>query len=141
MTKNGELNMHAVIRVLFKCEHCGACCRISRQINEADVDKIEVYTGETRELIRAKLDSNTCGYLVDNLCSIHFAKPGVCRWWPGPGTESCPAYKEAWNKYCKPGTLSKICNDPELSTLYAECILHNDVEAAKTILRKLGLEK
>jgi Fe-S-cluster containining protein len=133
--------MHAIIRVLFQCEHCGACCKISRAYSQTDVDRIEAYTGEPRELIEQKLESFKCGYLVDNLCSIHFAKPSVCKWWPGPGTESCPAYAKAWDKYCKPGSMSKICNTPELSELYIKCVLHNDVEAAKAILRKLDIEE
>jgi len=132
--------MHAIIRLLFKCEHCGACCNISRSYTQADIDRIEVYTGETRQLIEEKLDSIKCGYLVDNLCSIHFVKPSVCAWWPGPGANGCPAYQKGVDKYCKPGMMSKICHDQELTELYSKCIIHNDIEAAKTILRKLDIE-
>lgn len=132
--------MHAVIRVLFKCEHCGACCRLSRSINESDIDRIQAYTKEPRDEIRSKLDQNLCGYSVDNLCSIHLVKPTVCSWWPGPGAKNCPAYAKLVDKYCKPGTMSKICNDPHLTELYTQCILRNDVEAAKTILRELDIE-
>ena len=132
--------MHAVIRVLFKCEHCGACCNLSRETTEADIDLIQEHTHEPRDLIQAKLEQRTCGYSINNLCSIHLFKPSVCRWWPGPGAKSCPAYTALVNKYCKQGAMSKICNDPELTKLYTDCVLHNDIEAAKTILRKLDIE-
>jgi len=134
--------MYAAIRLLFKCEHCGRCCKeFTREHNAADVVKIQEYTKETREEIEAKLNKQQCGYLVDNLCSIHFAKPGVCKWWPGPIDQKCPAYKKLLDKYCQEGSIAKICNSPELSELYIKCILHSDVEAAKAVLRGLGIEE
>ena len=133
--------MYAVVRVLFKCEHCGACCRcLTRSINDADIEKVMAYTHEDEATVRQKLDELPCGYQVDNLCSIHFAKPGVCRWWPGPDA-FCPAYKKLLAKYCKPGAMSQICREPELTELYTKCILKNDVEAAKEIVKRLEIEE
>ena len=132
--------MHAVIRVLFKCEHCGACCNLSREITEADIDIIQEHTREPRDLIQAKLEQRSCGYQINNLCSIHLFKPSVCRWWPGPGTMNCPGYKKLVDKYCKPGTMNKICTDPELADLYTKCVLNNDGVAAHELLRRLDIE-
>ena len=132
--------MHAVIKVLFKCEHCGACCRITRAYTASDVEGIQAYTHESTEEITEKLERQTCGYLVDNLCSVHFAKPRVCSWWPGPGTESCPGYKKLMDAFWKPGTMHRICNEPELGELYTKCLLQNDILAARDLLKRLDIE-
>ena len=132
--------MHAVIKVLFKCEHCGACCRMTRAINEVDIERVLAYTHEDEPTVRQKLDQVPCGYQVDNLCSIHLVKPDVCRWWPGPGVMSCPGYKKLVDKYCKPGTMSRICNEPELAELYTKCILSNSRDAALELLKRLDIE-
>lgn len=131
--------MHAVIRVLFKCEHCGSCCRLSKAITGIDIDRVMKYTHEDEATVRQKLEEIPCGYQVDNLCTIHFAKPGVCKWWPGPGAK-CPAYQKLVTKYCKPGSLSRICREPEFAALYTRCILNNDVEAATELLQRLEIE-
>ena len=133
--------MHAVIRLLFKCEHCGKCCNISRDISQSDLDTVCAYTHESRQEVEAKLEQQRCGYLVDNLCSIHFAKPSVCKWWPGPGANDCPGYKKLMDKYCSEGAMSKVCHDKELGDLYVKAMLYNDIEAAKTLLRKLNIEE
>ena len=129
--------MHALIKVLFECEHCGKCCSLDRCISQADIDKVEKNTGEPRRVIEEKLEIRPCGYLVNNICSIHFFKPEVCRWWPGPGA-NCPAYKKLVDKYCSEGMMHRICSEPELTELYTNCLLNNDLQAAQELLRRLN---
>jgi hypothetical protein len=131
--------MHAIIRLLFHCKCCGKCCKIPRAYSQSDVDRIEAYTHEPREHIESKLEEGTCGYLKNDICTVHFAKPSVCVWWPGPGAE-CPGYQELVEKYAQPGAMSAICNRPDLQELYIKVVTKNDIEAAKEILRRLNIE-
>ncbi len=130
--------MHALIKVLFECQHCGKCCKITRAYSLADVDRIEEHTGEDRETIKSKLEEQTCGYLVNNICSIHLFKPTVCRWWPGPGVNGCPGYEHAMASFNMDGYMHRICSEPQLAELYTKCILNNDLLAAQELLKRLN---
>ena len=132
--------MHPIIRTLFECEQCGACCKITRSYSDSDIEVIKKHTGEPDEAIRSKLDSQICGYLENDVCTIHLVKPDVCRWWPGPGARDCPGYKKLAIKYDVPGAMSKFCNIPELGALYIKCMMKNDREAALELLRRLEID-
>ena len=132
--------MHAIIRLLVKCRQCGKCCiEPKRYVPNTEAASIAALTKERFYDVQQKLSSYPCGYLLDNKCMIHEIKPSCCRFWPGVDAD-CPAYKELAEKCYVPGALSKICNDNELSKLYAEVLIKGDKKAAYEILKRLGVK-
>lgn len=101
----------------FRCQCCGACCRIKDgivRVSEAEIARIAVYIGmseadfiatETdvapdRKTLMLKSDPDgSCVYLTkDNHCRIHAVKPDKCRTFPFEWTnadshEVCPALR------------------------------------------------
>ena len=99
----------------FKCQGCGACCRIKDGIVRVGADEIkriaaflgmseqEFIDWETESapdrkgLILKSRPDDSCVYLTDdNRCRIHPVKPDKCRTFPFEGTnpdsaEVCPA--------------------------------------------------
>ena len=49
---------------MYKCEHCGCCCR--------NIDKSDIYASLDR-------GDGVCKYLVGNDCSIYKNRPLLCR--------------------------------------------------------------
>ena len=85
----------------FKCQCCGACCRIKDgivRVSEAEVARIAAFLGMSEEdfiereaelahdrksLILKSLPDGSCAYLTsDNLCRINPVKPDKCRTFP-----------------------------------------------------------
>ena len=99
----------------FKCQSCGACCRIKDgivRVGEAEIKRIAAFLGMSEQefidreteiapdrkgLILKSRPDDSCAYLTeDNLCRIHPVKPDKCRTfpfeWTNPGSaEVCPA--------------------------------------------------
>ncbi|MCD1295830.1 YkgJ family cysteine cluster protein [Methanocella sp. CWC-04] len=83
----------------FECRQCGNCCRTNKQIPltlddiyrisdylNMDTDDffsnycIEVPCGDTNiPMPYLKRGEDGCCFLEDNLCSINFVKPGICK--------------------------------------------------------------
>ena len=73
----------------FKCTQCGACCRL-----------VGLSTIEHNLPVR---DDGSCGYFVDNKCSIYDDRPDYCRvdkmGFNDAGLDRVEYYKES-NKAC-----------------------------------------
>ena len=99
----------------FKCQGCGACCRIKNgivRVGEAEIRRIAEFVGMSEQefidheteiapdrkgLILKIRPYDACVYLTDdNRCRIHPVKPDKCRTFPFEWTnpdsaEVCPA--------------------------------------------------
>lgn len=99
----------------FKCQGCGACCRIKNgivRVGEAEIRRIAEFVGMSEQefidheteiapdrkgLILKIRPDDACVYLTDdNRCRIHPVKPDKCRTFPFEWTnpdsaEVCPA--------------------------------------------------
>lgn len=99
----------------FKCQGCGACCRIKNgivRVGEAEIRRIAEFVGMSEQefidheteiapdrkgLILNIRPDDACVYLTDdNRCRIHPVKPDKCRTfpfeWANPDSaEVCPA--------------------------------------------------
>ena len=99
----------------FKCQGCGACCRIKNgivRVGEAEIRRIAEFVGMSEQefidheteiapdrkgLILKIRPDDACVYLTDdNRCRIHPVKPDKCRTfpfeWTNPNSaEVCPA--------------------------------------------------
>ena len=99
----------------FKCQGCGACCRIKDgivRIGDDEVRRIAAFLGMTEQefidreteiapdrktLILKSRPDESCVYLTDdNRCCIHPVKPDKCRTFPFEWTNAdsadvCPA--------------------------------------------------
>ena len=104
-----------VSEVDFKCQGCGACCRIKNgivRVGEAEIRRIAEFVGMSEQefidheteiapdrkgLILKIRPDDACVYLTDdNRCRIHPVKPDKCRTFPFEWTnpdsaEVCPA--------------------------------------------------
>ena len=103
--------------VTFKCQKCGACCRIKNgivRVSDAEISRIAAFLGMTeaefidretdvapdrRGLILKSRPDGACAWLTDdNLCRINPVKPDKCRSFPDEWTNSgsheiCPGLK------------------------------------------------
>ena len=99
----------------FKCQGCGACCRIKNgivRVGDDEIRRIAAFLGmseqefidreteiapDRRGLILKSRADESCVYLTDdNRCRIHPVKPDKCRTfpyaWTNPdSTDVCPA--------------------------------------------------
>ena len=99
----------------FKCQGCGACCRIKDgivRVGEAEIKRIAEFLGlseqefidreteiapDRKGLILKSRADESCAYLTDdNRCRIHPVKPDKCRTFPFEWTNPdsakvCPA--------------------------------------------------
>lgn len=50
----------------FKCSGCGGCCRLAG------------FSKHSKGVLPIK-DDMSCGYLIDNKCSIYETRPDICR--------------------------------------------------------------
>ena len=99
----------------FKCQGCGACCRIKSgivRVGDDEIRRIAAFLGmselefidreteiapDRRGLILKSRADESCVYLTDdNRCRIHPVKPDKCRTfpfaWTNPdSTDVCPA--------------------------------------------------
>lgn len=95
----------------FKCTCCGNCCRFKvTPITEQDV-KMLMTAGHadfhvTTPELRLKRVNGKCVFLKDDMCSVHEARPLVCRQFPFfkdcwvclvHGLSFCPALEELEN--------------------------------------------
>ena len=104
--------------VTFKCQKCGACCRIKNgivRVSDAEISRIAAFLGMTeaefidcetdvapdrRGLILKSRPDGACAWLTDdNLCRINPVKPDKCRSFPEEWTNSdsheiCPGLKD-----------------------------------------------
>lgn len=137
----GPIIMYAVIKLLFRCQHCGACCNISRSILSEEVERIAKSTERTFCEVDTKLNSYPCGFYENGLCSIHYIKPECCRQYPNQmAYDVCPAYKELCDKIYVPGAMHQVCNSEKLAELYKRVLLNDDYEAAYQLLDKLNIK-
>ena len=99
----------------FKCQGCGACCRIKDgivRVGEDEIKRISAFLGMSEQefidreteiapdrkglVLKSRADES-CVYLTDdNRCRIHPVKPDKCRTFPFEWTnpdsvEVCPA--------------------------------------------------
>ena len=94
----------------FKCQGCGACCRIKNGIvrvgddeirriaeflamsEQAFIDQETELAPDRRGLILKSRPDESCVYLTDdNRCRIHPVKPDKCRTFPFAWPASCLA--------------------------------------------------
>ena len=98
----------------FKCQMCGACCRIADgivRVSDAEVARIAAFLGmgeaefieretlvapDRKSLVLKSRPDGSCAYLTeDNRCRINPVKPDKCRTFPFEWTnpdsaEVCP---------------------------------------------------
>ena len=99
----------------FKCQGCGACCRIKNgivRVGDGEIRRIAAFLGMSEQefidreteiapdrkglILKSRADES-CVYLTDdNRCRIHPVKPDKCRTFPFEWTnpdsaEVCPA--------------------------------------------------
>ena len=101
----------------FKCQGCGACCRIPNgivRVSETEISRIAGYLGvveaefienetdvapDRRGLILKSRPDDSCVWLTaDNRCRIHPVKPDKCKSFPYEWTnrdsgEVCPGLR------------------------------------------------
>jgi Fe-S-cluster containining protein len=104
----------------FRCQRCGACCRIPNgivRVSDAEIARIAAFLDMTeaefidretllapdrRGLVLRSRPDGACVWLTDdNLCRIHPVKPDKCRTFPHKWTnpdshEICPAMRDPW---------------------------------------------
>lgn len=101
----------------FKCQRCGACCRIKDgivRVSDDETARIAAFLGiaeqdfianeteiapDRKSLILKSREDGSCVYLTDdNLCAINPVKPDKCRTFPfewrnGDSSDICPALR------------------------------------------------
>ena len=108
----------------FKCQRCGACCRIRDgivRVSNIEIARIAAFLGmdeadfiereteispDRKSLMLKSRPDGSCAYLTDdNLCRINFVKPDKCRTfpyeWTNPNSHSvCPGLEAVMCTAC-----------------------------------------
>ena len=101
----------------FRCQGCGACCRIPNgivRVSDGEISRIAGYLGVTEAefieketdvapdrrglVLKSRLDDSCVWLTEDNRCRIHPVKPDKCRSFPYEWTnrdsgEVCPGLR------------------------------------------------
>lgn len=110
----------------FKCQRCGACCRIPDgivRVSEAEIRAMASFLGESEEafietrtelapdrrslMLRSEPDGTCCFYRENAGCLVHPVKPEQCRTfpfrWRNPDSFAvCPALRAMQTEEAKP---------------------------------------
>ena len=113
-----NLIMAWILRQVFACRRCGACCRIPDgivRVSEGEISRIAAFLGKDEEafiaaetelapdrkgLVLKSRPDGACAYLDgENRCRIHPVKPDKCRTfpyeWMNPDSgRVCPALRD-----------------------------------------------